>query len=59
MFIFFFKDPKDFNVLLLQTSLAVMEVIMDQFQLHEGGHEDSKAGDLAGANSVFAMPGFA
>lgn len=35
-------------MLLLQPSLAVVEVIMDHFQGHEGDHEDSQAGDPAG-----------
>lgn len=35
-------------MLLLKTSLAVVEVIMDCFQFREGDHEDSQAGDPAG-----------
>lgn len=59
VFFFFFGDPKDLNALLLLKSLAGLEAIMGDFQLHEGDYEDSHRPGIVqegGANSVLLMP---
>lgn len=58
-FVFFLKDPKDLNALLLLKSLAVVEVIMGGFQLYEGDQEGwHRLGTMleGRANSVFLRP---